>query len=925
MKRLIPSQIKEESTVVKGLTMKDILIILVALLVCALIVASTFNRNLKIVLILVIGCITVFSVIKIDMVKGYRIFYYMALYALRKKRFGKTDLKKPFGIEVGQTIKTRQGYCAVIEVFGIDFGVLAERTQDDLITRFADAIKEVKNGKLVKLDKPLNLKKFVEYNNELLNKVDDELNAIIADESLSVEEVEKRRAPLINKRNYIVNQLEHLTKYDDFERIAVEAYYFIMCEDDEHTLLRNAEVVCRMLTDVKIEPKLLTNNELNAFIKLFLTNDVTKNFNEESVMADDEIEFSLDSLVEKPTKMLINGEEYRILCLGKYPYFVGNAWAHKLFNIPETKVVLNFSKYVGKPFNTVISKSMVELRARLKDKNLREDEKMNIEVNHASLERLMQELNYANEILYNTECYVMLPKKYFKEVMKTIKGDGIKVNDLIFTQYDGWLSMLPFLPMPMTKKSNRERVSPIQSSSIAASFPYVSKLLLDDEGAFIGNSVRHPVFFNPFLRNDERVNSNMVTLGKTGGGKSFWQKKLISASACQGKKIFILDPDNEYQYNCDLMGGNWLDVAGERSGKINPLQVFPHLREGGENEVGDVSSHRIFLGQFFKTVCPQMSEECVLFLNDLLGKLYAKFNITDNTDITKLKPADFPIFDDFRDFVVLKLESGTLDEAETSVIKRLLLYIEQFSDGGIYARLWNGPTTLEIKNNFNVLNFQSLFMNNNKVVSNGQMLLLMRFLNQEIIKNREYNETHNANQKIMIIIDEAHRFINPDYPVALEFMSTMAKQIRKYNGSLNVATQNISDFVGVNDNMKAMATAVINACQYSMIFGLSADDLNKVKELYANYNGGLTEVEIDFISRARRGDALLMIDQNVRIPLHIDYFVGERYFIDGQETDDWSFKEEAKQAEPAPTEPSAEQNNENGSEEKPDTEETENK
>lgn len=883
MKRLIPGQIKEEGKVIKNLTIKDIVLLVVMLIIAAMLVASTFNRNIKLVLLILIGVFSGVAVMKFDTVKGYRIFYYFLLYLTRKKKFTDVDIKTPFLMEIGDTIKTSAGHSAIIEVFGIDFGIYEEKTQDEYIRMFSEAIKEVRNGKLVKINKPMSLTKYIDYNNDLVNKIDNNLDAILQDEKLSDEEKYKKRIPLVTRRDFLINQISHLSTFDSFDRIAIEAYYFVVCEDTSEQALSDAEVVCNLIAPIGLQPKILKGSELHLFNKLFFTNDISKNFDEKEILSETEYNYKFSSLKERPTKLLIENEEYRVLCLGKYPYFVGNAWAFDLFTIPDTKVVFNFSKYTGKPINNVMSKSMVELKSRMSDKSLREDERMNIQVSYAALDSLMQEINYSSEVLYNTECYFLYPKKNYKAVLKAIRSKGLKINDLLCAQYDGWLSMLPFLPMPIKKRENQERVTPIQSSSIAAAFPYVSKLLLDDNGFFVGNSSRHPVFFNPFLRDSDRVNSNMVTFGKSGGGKSFWQKKLVTSSACEGKKIYILDPDNEYDYNCKLLGGNWLDVAGERAGKINPLQVFPHLREDNGAEVGDVSSHRIFLEQFFKTVCPEMSEDCVLNLSDLLGKLYNKFGIFDEADISEISANKFPIFDDFKNHIEEQINKKDVDLANVSILKKLKLYIEKFAKGGTYARLWNGPTTLEINTDFTVLNFQSLFMNNNKVVSSGQMLLLMRFLNQEIIKNREYNEKNNASQKIMIIVDEAHRFINPDFPVALEFMSTMAKQIRKYNGSLNVTTQNIRDFVGVSDSMRAMATAVINACQYSMIFGLAADDLNMVKDLYSNYNGGLTQVELDFISKARRGDALLMIDQNTRIPMHVDYFEGERFYIDNEQ------------------------------------------
>lgn len=873
MKRLIPSQIKEESTVIKGLTLKDLFILIIGLALIALTLSSSLPQVAKIIVSIILFALFVVAVVPFDMVRGYKLLYYWFLYVTRKKKAEDVDIEKVFEISYGDAIKSEGGYAAVVELHGIDFGIYEESTQDDYISSFCEAIKEVRNGKLIKLEKPLDLTKYVKFNQDIvihnLEGLDEDGEGI--NEAIAV-------------RNEIIdNQNENIERVSYVDRVDVEAYYFVVCDSNEEACIYTARYVESVAKQLGLMPKLLKERELKLFLKLFI-NPTTEGYDEQDTEQGSEADkLGYAVLREKPTKLIFDNSEMRVMCLGKYPYFVGNAWAHDIFNIEGCRVVFNFDVYNGKNVNKVISKSMTELRSRLNDEKLREDEKMAYATSYNSLETLLENINYANETLYYTECYLMYPAYRHREILKIIRGKGIKVNDLVFTQYDGWLAMLPFLPMPA--RENRERFSPIQSSTIAAAFPFVSKMLMDDGGSYLGFTSRFPAFFNQFEITDTRVNHNMVILGKSGGGKSFFMKKTVVRAAAEGKRIFILDPDNEYDHSCKILKGNWIDVGGETSGRINPLQVFPSLRDGAS--VGDVSSHRLFLDQFFRVVLPDMSEECMLFFNKAIAELYAIKGIDDSTNLQKLSSNDFPTFDDFYALISSKIENKNdrYDAGEVAVYKKVLLYAEQFAKGGLYARMWNGPTTLEINNDFNVLNFQSLFANNNRIVANGQMLLLMRFLNQEVIKNREYNKSADRAKEIMVIIDEAHRFINPQFPVALEFMSTMGKQIRKYKGSLTVATQNIDDFIGVSAEMKAQASAVINACQYSMIFGLFADDINKVKELYANYNGGLTQNEINYVTKARRGDALFIVDINTRLPIHIDVFEGEIKYLEPIKTE----------------------------------------
>ena len=52
--------------------------------------------------------------------------------------------------------------------------------------------------------------------------------------------------------------------------------------------------------------------------------------------------------------------------------------------------------------------------------------------------------------------------------------------------------------------------------------------------------------------------------------------------------------------------------------------------------------------------------------------------------------------------------------------------------------------------------------------------------------------------------------------VKLGYNEETGKRIRKYNGMLIIITQNIKDFVG-SEEIAQQSTAVINACQYSII------------------------------------------------------------------------------------------------------------
>ena len=194
-------------------------------------------------------------------------------------------------------------------------------------------------------------------------------------------------------------------------------------------------------------------------------------------------------------------------------------------------------------------------------------------------------------------------------------------------------------------------------------------------------------------------------------------------------------------------------------------------------------------------------------------------------------------------------------------------YVAKFSTGGRNANMWNGYSTLSTVENFIVFNFQSLLANKNNTIANAQMLLVLKYLDNEVIKNRDYNIKYGASRKIIVVIDEAHVFIDAKFPVALDFMYQLAKRIRKYNGMQIIITQNIADFVG-SEELVRKSSAIINACQYSFIFPLSPNDMHDLCKLYEKA-GAINESEQEEIVNNGRGHAFVITSPQSRTGIQI--------------------------------------------------------
>ena len=82
---------------------------------------------------------------------------------------------------------------------------------------------------------------------------------------------------------------------------------------------------------------------------------------------------------------------------------------------------------------------------------------------------------------------------------------------------------------------------------------------------------------------------------------------------------------------------------------------------------------------------------------------------------------------------------------------------------------------------------------NSEIISKSylSLFLVLKYLENEVIRNRDYNLKNGTDRKIIVVVDECHLFIDEKYPIALDFMYQMAKRIRKYNGMEIVITQSI--------------------------------------------------------------------------------------------------------------------------------------
>lgn len=913
--RIIPKKTKVNLELFKGISLADFFVAAIGITLAALVLCS----NLPFKLYIITGIIIVFVIllIAVDEDKNYVFLGYIIKHFSRpsvvksqykldeklsedeedkweedngedtkgkgkktksaKSKFGVPDLIAFTDIKEDMIHYGGKYYCKVIEVSPVEFRFLTESKQDYIIDKvFGAALRNISENQslsIVKIDRPIIYDEYIEREHKKIEDISEAfINGVIEEDEL------RARLDIIYDR---IEQTERIN-YDD--KVYDCFHYICVYDNSPSSVSETMSMIAEQMNQGGINVKILNTKELAVFLKYNFSTDFDER--EIDVLTEEEYyEWILPHEVEFTARTIkIDDLVTHNLRVINYPTTVGNAWGSRLFNIPDTKVVMKINPIDRYKAVRNIDRSLMELHGQA---NITSKESKIIELQShiATLQDLLVLLQGDNETLFDVNIYITIydydesmrqlnpdmkqntqVNSIKKRVRRMLAEQSLRVTDMMFRQFDMFVGSQISALDPLRKKGRS-----IHSSSIAAAFPFVYSHISDVGGINLGNSAGMPVFVDFFKRNSERVNSNMVVIGKSGSGKSFATKMMLANLAAENSKIFILDPENEYTNLAKNLMGNIIDVGSATQGRINPFHIITCLSDDekiSDEESASVSFsvHLQFLEEYFRQILPGIDNDALEYLNNVIIRVYESKGIDEMTDLTKLKPEDFPIFDDLYDTLLIDYQTAKGDYSKSN-LRILINYISKFATGGRNSNLWNGESTLDVKENFTVFNFQSLLANKNNTVANAQMLLILKWLDNEIIKNRDYNIKYNASRKIIVVIDEAHVFIDPKYPIALDFMFQLAKRIRKYNGMQIIITQNIKDFVGTEE-IARKSTAIINASQYSFIFSLAPNDMHDLCKLYEKA-GAINETEQDEIVTNGRGQAFVITSPTSRTSIKI--------------------------------------------------------
>jgi conjugal transfer ATP-binding protein TraC len=311
---------------------------------------------------------------------------------------------------------------------------------------------------------------------------------------------------------------------------------------------------------------------------------------------------------------------------------------------------------------------------------------------------------------------------------------------------------------------------------------YTSPLML-----FVGR--RGQLFFFDNFKTADNINGNfnMIVVGASGRGKSVWLQEYSVSLLKNGGQVVIIDDGRSFKNTCELLDGDFVDFGGGEF-CLNPFSLYKDAETEEDRQEYKENFEEPFIDLIVSILCIIINVDKNNNLNPEMG-LYRSILTNAVVEVMKTR-GNLGGFSDIRDELLTHPKIN--NDATKEIIDQITYILESFCDDGRYAKYFNGKATLDIKNKLTVFELSDLEHNE---ILQSSALLTVTFLVYAKIRNR--------NTPTALIIDEFWRM--GKHPVLKGPIGGFSRRGRKYNLSLIVASQCMSDFEAINSEAGAIA------------------------------------------------------------------------------------------------------------------------
>jgi len=321
-----------------------------------------------------------------------------------------------------------------------------------------------------------------------------------------------------------------------------------------------------------------------------------------------------------------------------------------------------------------------------------------------------------------------------------------------FRMFDGYLATQPF----GVDRLERKRV--LDTSAVVTFFPWLEPDLHQPGGLVIGRNLvtGSPVLVDPFAQ-QRYANANIGVFGHSGAGKTYLLSALALGALGRGVQVYIIDPEHEYGEMAKSVGGVDVELALGSGHALNVLDLRP---SDSRNEawLGPAAADAVDL---CSTICGGLDEAERALVESAVRATYSQL--------------DQPVLRDVANRLPKRSRAATI--------------LNRWVHGSL-GQMFSAPTNVDLEAPIVTFGMREL---------RDEMIAPVHFLLAEALWSRVKRKDHRR----MLIVDELGLLFED--PTIRRFVVSLARRIRKYDGSLVFATQNPGDLLS-SDQGTVVAT-----------------------------------------------------------------------------------------------------------------------
>ena len=454
----------------------------------------------------------------------------------------------------------------------------------------------------------------------------------------------------------------------------------------------------------------------------------------------------------------------RTLYVFSFPRFLASSWFSPVINMDKETDISIFTHPVD---TTVILKKLQRRVAEVQSQiNIRQDKGLvrdpMLDAAYQNLENLRDNLQQAEEKLFLIGIYITIYGSTAEELDKVeiaiksiLESRLVYLKPALFQQKEALDSTFP-MALDLLKVNNY-----LNSSPASTVFPFVSFDLTANRGILYGINAHNNslVLFDRF----GMENYNSVMFARSGSGKSYTAKLEVIRSLMFDVDVIIIDPEKEYEYLAEAVGGRYFNISLSSHHHINPFDLPMPREDEAPSDV--LRSHIINLVGLFRLMFGGLTPEEDAIIDKAIAETYASRDITPDTDFRNATP---PILSDF-ELVLSNMEGGD------ALARRLNKYTQ-----GTWAGFLNQPTNVDINKRLVVFSIRDMEDE-------------LRPIAMYLVVNHIWSAIRSELRKRILVVDEA--WIMMKHEDAASFLFGLVKRARKYYLGVATITQDVADFM----------------------------------------------------------------------------------------------------------------------------------